>query len=283
QARYWMWTKQNQRLSPYLQASSHTTSNDDSWEEQAFAEDASGIHGGYIWPPRSYSCSFCKRDFRSAQALGGHMNVHRRDRARLKQSPSLPNEIFHHDHQTHQNPFTSLGFQNPSNVDCTLVYNPKPNPVPGFLASPSSPSRVSATSISENCHQRNLYHPLSSPTVQEYHKTSPISFPKSWSNLMGDRYYHISESRTESRCTVDYVKTDLSVSLNLVLRRSLQTISDGEEAIGCKRKRIEPSIPLCFLKPSSIDMHHVQSYELGPGSIEELDLELRLGERPKVK
>ncbi|CAN1131711.1 Transcriptional regulator TAC1 [Linum perenne] len=30
-----------------------------------------------------YVCSFCLRDFSSAQALGGHMNVHRRDRARL--------------------------------------------------------------------------------------------------------------------------------------------------------------------------------------------------------
>ncbi|CAN0898360.1 Zinc finger protein 11 [Linum grandiflorum] len=30
-----------------------------------------------------YVCSFCRRDFRSAQALGGHMNVHRLDRARL--------------------------------------------------------------------------------------------------------------------------------------------------------------------------------------------------------
>ncbi|KAK8967174.1 putative transcriptional regulator RABBIT EARS [Platanthera guangdongensis] len=42
---------------------------------------------GFSWPPRSYSCSFCRREFRSAQALGGHMNVHRRDRARLRHSP----------------------------------------------------------------------------------------------------------------------------------------------------------------------------------------------------
>ncbi|KAL1562122.1 transcriptional regulator SUPERMAN-like [Salvia divinorum] len=40
------------------------------------------------WPPRSYVCSFCKREFQCAQALGGHMNVHRRDRARLRQSPT---------------------------------------------------------------------------------------------------------------------------------------------------------------------------------------------------
>ncbi|KAK8671778.1 hypothetical protein V6N13_038363 [Hibiscus sabdariffa] len=56
-------------------------SSDLSWEERLFAE--------CIWPPRSYSCSFCDREFRSAQALGGHMNVHRRDRAKLKQVQSL--------------------------------------------------------------------------------------------------------------------------------------------------------------------------------------------------
>ncbi|KAL1544704.1 hypothetical protein AAHA92_21522 [Salvia divinorum] len=43
-----------------------------------------------VWPPRSYPCTFCRRQFRSAQALGGHMNVHRRDRAKLKQSPPPP-------------------------------------------------------------------------------------------------------------------------------------------------------------------------------------------------
>lgn len=56
-----------------------------SWEEHAFAKDASRSLGGRcVWPPRSYSCSFCRREFRSAQALGGHMNVHKRDRARAR-------------------------------------------------------------------------------------------------------------------------------------------------------------------------------------------------------
>ncbi|KQJ81432.1 hypothetical protein BRADI_5g00676v3 [Brachypodium distachyon] len=44
--------------------------------------------GGVPWPPAlqrsSYTCGYCKREFRSAQALGGHMNVHRRERARLR-------------------------------------------------------------------------------------------------------------------------------------------------------------------------------------------------------
>ncbi|KAL2348268.1 hypothetical protein Fmac_002268 [Flemingia macrophylla] len=59
---------------------------DESWEVRAFAEDTRNIMGT-TWPPRSYTCTYCRREFRSAQALGGHMNVHRRDRARLHQPP----------------------------------------------------------------------------------------------------------------------------------------------------------------------------------------------------
>ncbi|CAN1256705.1 Zinc finger protein 10 [Linum perenne] len=58
---------------------------DESWEVKAFEEDA-----GNVWPPRSYTCTFCRREFRSAQALGGHMNVHRRDRAKLHHPLPLP-------------------------------------------------------------------------------------------------------------------------------------------------------------------------------------------------
>ncbi|XP_051212310.1 uncharacterized protein [Lolium perenne] len=55
--------------------------------------------GGVPWPvaaqrsSSSYTCGYCKREFRSAQALGGHMNVHRRERARLRHyySHRLPN------------------------------------------------------------------------------------------------------------------------------------------------------------------------------------------------
>lgn len=59
--------------------------DEDSWEVRAFAEDTGNMMGT-TWPPRSYTCTFCRREFRSAQALGGHMNVHRRDRARLHQT-----------------------------------------------------------------------------------------------------------------------------------------------------------------------------------------------------
>lgn len=41
---------------------------------------------GFSWPQRQYTCSFCRREFKSAQALGGHMNIHRRERAGLRQN-----------------------------------------------------------------------------------------------------------------------------------------------------------------------------------------------------
>ncbi|EEE63100.1 hypothetical protein OsJ_17908 [Oryza sativa Japonica Group] len=94
-ARYWILARrklgdQKAPLFPTphitIGAGGSSTSYYESWEERAFAEDSAGHLGGCIWPPRSYSCSFCGREFRSAQALGGHMNVHRRDRARLKLS-----------------------------------------------------------------------------------------------------------------------------------------------------------------------------------------------------
>ncbi|KAK4376248.1 hypothetical protein RND71_006925 [Anisodus tanguticus] len=36
---------------------------------------------------RFYECVFCKRGFNTAQALGGHMNIHRKDKA-IKNKPS---------------------------------------------------------------------------------------------------------------------------------------------------------------------------------------------------
>ncbi|PON43353.1 TFIIH C1-like domain containing protein [Parasponia andersonii] len=70
------------KINPKL-AEDHSSWKANNYEE---AEEDYMING-FSWPPRSYTCSFCKREFRSAQALGGHMNVHRKDRARLRQSP----------------------------------------------------------------------------------------------------------------------------------------------------------------------------------------------------
>ncbi|CAH8389827.1 unnamed protein product [Eruca vesicaria subsp. sativa] len=71
------------------------------------------------WPPRNYTCSFCRREFRSAQALGGHMNVHRRDKAKLRQIPSWLFEPHHHTPVCNPNPnlnssSTTLAHHEPS-------------------------------------------------------------------------------------------------------------------------------------------------------------------------
>ncbi|XP_020591504.1 probable transcriptional regulator RABBIT EARS [Phalaenopsis equestris] len=83
---YLLCARRNSLCRPQLPSFILPPSSNVSWEEQAFARDSSGELGGCVWPPRSYTCSFCRREFRSAQALGGHMNVHRRDRARLKEA-----------------------------------------------------------------------------------------------------------------------------------------------------------------------------------------------------
>ncbi|XP_055819421.1 transcriptional regulator SUPERMAN-like [Solanum dulcamara] len=93
---YWMWN-----------AKQATQDDDDSWEVRAFEEDT-GNAMGTTWPPRSYTCTFCRREFRSAQALGGHMNVHRRDRARLHQALPQYGSNNNHNHISSPNSNSTL-------------------------------------------------------------------------------------------------------------------------------------------------------------------------------
>ncbi|XP_052175904.1 zinc finger protein 10-like [Diospyros lotus] len=270
QARYWMWPKQKHCLSSshHLQASTNP-SYGDSWEEQAFAEDAAGPLGGCIWPPRSYSCSFCRREFRSAQALGGHMNVHRRDRARLKQSPTLNNEIVQPDNHNHHNPILNPC---PSQI-CTVVYNPNPDSDRVVFA---AASRVSPPS------EKNFVPLFSSSMLKEDHQKPNLFTPPSWLNIVNHRCFDVSDPNTDDKdpkflgsnisARDDNVTEDLSISLNLVVRR---TCPGKDEAMSCKRRRIESS-----------HVDHLQSDvtdELSSSSIAGLDLELRLGDRPEVK
>lgn len=94
----WMWN-------PNSTIDDSHEEEDESWEVKAFAKDT----GNVTWPPRSYTCTFCRREFRSAQALGGHMNVHRRDRARLHQ--------------------TQVNMKNPILSECVVFSLPNPNVV----------------------------------------------------------------------------------------------------------------------------------------------------------
>ncbi|GKV42300.1 hypothetical protein SLEP1_g49714 [Rubroshorea leprosula] len=132
--------------------------------------------GGFSWPPRSYSCCFCKREFRSAQALGGHMNVHRRDRARLRQSsPS-----------NHGNyPLLNLSLNpnpNPNFSPSSFIPHPFPTTLPSLVSphasSLSSPSPVASPSKMKSTWalERTLIDPST-------HKTSDLT------NMKGGKSY----------------------------------------------------------------------------------------------
>ncbi|XP_014503006.1 probable transcriptional regulator RABBIT EARS [Vigna radiata var. radiata] len=110
------------------------------WEERAFAEDAVGS----MWPPRPYSCTFCKREFRSAQALGGHMNIHRRDKARLKQNHHTIKSLLGNNNHPFSAPLIS------TQINCGLTH------------SHNYSSQATTISTTRSLSQQNNFSPSSS-------------------------------------------------------------------------------------------------------------------------
>ncbi|KAL9240345.1 hypothetical protein vseg_014579 [Gypsophila vaccaria] len=68
---------------------------------------------------RTYECSYCKRGFTNAQALGGHMNIHRKDKAKAK-----------HNYQQQQNYNYYPNYSSP-----TISYNNNHHHNEGLLSS----------------------------------------------------------------------------------------------------------------------------------------------------
>lgn len=213
-SQYLMWMKRNQILTSHLQIGSGS-----SWEERAFAEDAARILsvGGSIWPPRSYSCNFCKREFRSAQALGGHMNIHRRDRARLKQNLSPHSEVLALDHRHHHHQKSSLG--NHFSADCYL----KP-------CSFSRPAETTSRSVL----------PFSSSII--------------WGQKMGSTNSEADQGVVVNAKVDNFkdVETSLSVGLTSMFGQKSPIVPCGDSIICCKRQKTTTisSLPV-FLKPCS--------------------------------
>lgn len=111
----------------------------------------------FSWPQRNYTCRFCKREFNSAQALGGHMNVHRRDRARLRQQPSWVFECPNAKSNSNPNPSfsssTSLSSRPAKFLPCSYTHHSFLSPP---LTSFSSTSCQEKKSIVES-RQRNPF------------------------------------------------------------------------------------------------------------------------------
>uniref|UniRef100_A0A7N0U609 C2H2-type domain-containing protein n=1 Tax=Kalanchoe fedtschenkoi TaxID=63787 RepID=A0A7N0U609_KALFE len=212
---------QSPLLAPPKYSWTQTGNNDEdeeSWEVRAFAEDtANGM--GTTWPPRSYTCTFCRREFRSAQALGGHMNVHRRDRARL--------------HQT-QNSLTKINSPNPGattssstsggstlliptqeflvNGGLCLLYqlrneSPNPNDEPSTLLS-ISPYPASSYKPSFIATYPQATYPSS---VARTHHSSTISMPLTSLN----RIYHKNSMTSEGENSGQHNIGELDLELRL--------------------------------------------------------------------
>ncbi|XP_034685738.1 transcriptional regulator SUPERMAN-like [Vitis riparia] len=119
----------------------------DSWNCYGSGSHDGDDLGGYSWPPRSYTCSFCKREFRSTQALGGHMNVHRRDRARLRRSPPRDDQFTIPNLNLKPNP--NLSTPSPPSLPTRLpaFTCPLPSLAASPLSSLSSPSSASPSEL----------------------------------------------------------------------------------------------------------------------------------------
>lgn len=196
-----------------------------SWEEEAFARDSAHLEG-CIWPPRFYSCSFCGREFRSAQALGGHMNVHRKDRAMLKQ------------YNSSSSPTGSETLETSSATEpCTTVNHPNPNPNPNSNVSVCAP-------VVFNSYQKETLFFRERPTLQLF------AAPESNLNEID--------------------------SCKQVIRRRRRSETEEEEGdgynIGIKKRRTTDSMPSFLIEKIGPDL-----------DVEELDLELRLGDAPQVR
>ncbi|KAH0458536.1 hypothetical protein IEQ34_013851 [Dendrobium chrysotoxum] len=219
---YLMCSRRNSLCRPLLPSFNYFPSTDVSWEEQAFAKDSSGDLGGCVWPPRSYTCSFCRREFRSAQALGGHMNVHRRDRARLKEASSHRGE---------------------TDEDVQLYY-----PFSSYICSPNPNSDALGVEVAsfllpkEEIYSQQSIVSVSLEIGRENWKTGELDHRRIRDFFYGDG--DISSKK---------VKTDLILT------------SDRKDC------------------PDNLQNFKSEVIKLSHNPVEELDLELRLGDSPKVK
>ncbi|KAM7258704.1 hypothetical protein ACFE04_014445 [Oxalis oulophora] len=72
-----MESEANKERSPHIPRDKKTSSSSDDNQQDSSQGESQA---------RPYECTFCKRGFSNAQALGGHMNIHRKDKAKLKQA-----------------------------------------------------------------------------------------------------------------------------------------------------------------------------------------------------
>lgn len=192
---------------------------------------SNGVAGGFSWPPRSYTCSFCKREFRSAQALGGHMNVHRRDRARLRQSPPWVAQ------SSNPNPNPDLDDHNPNSSTSNPTKLPPFTCVFPSLNSSSSSSSSHAcfappsSSPSPSTNQARIYELAASSADPSRSKEDGLRRKQALTELFSAgtlKDYVVDRDRDDILSGRDVVSLDLEIGL----RRDLKDGLDLELRLG---------------------------------------------------
>ncbi|KAG5072429.1 hypothetical protein AAZX31_03G142500 [Glycine max] len=79
------------------------------YPEECYSKSSSEETNDDMGIGRSYECIYCKRGFTTAQALGGHMNIHRKERAN-KTKPSFQPPSSSSNNVDDINNYADLGF-----------------------------------------------------------------------------------------------------------------------------------------------------------------------------
>lgn len=94
---------------------------DEDDDEESSSEEESGNNNSNSGRP--YECMFCRRGFTTAQALGGHMNIHRKDRASANNN-NKPITSFGSSASTTKHDTSST-----DHLDHLAFYSPIPTPI----------------------------------------------------------------------------------------------------------------------------------------------------------
>nr|GMD24782.1 zinc finger protein 3-like [Ipomoea batatas] len=84
-------------------------------------------------PTKIFSCNFCQREFSTSQALGGHQNAHKHERAIAKRRKGLIDTFVTSHYHPYYHPYSTISSQMPTFSSQMPVYNTLSNRSIGLM------------------------------------------------------------------------------------------------------------------------------------------------------